>query len=41
MAGQRGQSVQRVQAEDESGTVVEFSDQSGIENAIWSNIHHR
>ena len=40
LSTQKGQSVQRVQAED-SGEVQEFIDQTEIENAIWSNIHHK
>ena len=41
MATQQGQSVQWVQAEDANGEVVEYADQSGIENTIWRNIHHQ
>ena len=41
MATQRGQSVQRVQAEDDAGVMVEYTTQSDIENVIWKNIHHR
>ena len=41
MAVQRGQSVQSVQVTDAEGVSREFTDQSGIEEAIWENIHHK
>ena len=41
MAVQRGQSVQSVQVTDAEGVSREFTDQSGIVEAIWENIHHK
>jgi hypothetical protein len=38
---QRGQSVQRIQVETAGGEIREYYDQTGIEKAIWSNIHHK
>ena len=33
--------MQRVQVETAGGKIREYSDQMGIEKAIWSNIHHK
>ena len=41
MAHQSGRSVGLVQVEQDTGNVVEYSTQEGIEHAIWSNIHQR
>lgn len=41
MGAQQGQSVQRVQVEDQDGGLREFLDQTGIENAIYENIYHQ
>jgi hypothetical protein len=41
VGSQSGQSVQRVQVETAGGKIREYSNQTGIEKAIWSNIHHK
>ena len=37
----RGRSARVVQATDEDGSVVEFSDQVTVEDAIWNRIHSK
>ena len=41
MQSQSGRSVQAVQVEQDNGEVVEYTNQSDIEEAIWTNIHRR
>ena len=41
MQQQQGRSVQAVQVEQDNGEIVEHSDQEGIHQAIWDNIHRR
>ena len=41
MSSQGRQSVRCVQTDDDDGRIQEYTDQAGIENAIWSNIHQK
>ena len=41
MQQQQGRSVQAVQVEQTDGTTMEYTDQAGIEQAIWDNIHRK